>query len=81
MLCYASTSSPTGAHKVRLEPTDVGVYVFVWLHEASKTPEYDHLQDTLDMAKLSCAEDYGIPVENWTAYDDPNALTQPRSDR
>lgn len=74
MLCYQPDIQPVGAARLRIEPSSVGYYVFVWLSNDSPAPEQDHLQDTLEMAQAQCAEDFSVPVTAWTAYDEASPL-------
>lgn len=74
MLCYKPDIKPEGASRLRIEPSTVGYYVFVWLDDDSVAPERDHLQDTLEMAKEQCAENFAVPETAWTAYEEAQPL-------
>ncbi len=66
MTCLEPISQPVRAHRVRIElDQSAGAYIYVWMSAESTFPEKDHLQDTLDIAKKQCAEDYGIPITAW----------------
>lgn len=69
MLCYCPTIAPKGAHRLRIEADTVGYYVHVWLTSTSDAPEMDYLQDTLEMAKEQCAEDFEVPLTAWASLD------------
>ena len=60
-------------HIILEEDPGIGVYIYVWLTEASPSPERDHLQDTWDIAYEQCEEDYGVPKDCWDDLEDtPN---------
>lgn len=71
MVYYEPTVAPKGADRLRIEPDEaVGFYTHVWLTPESASPEKDFLQDTLEVAKEECLEEFGVPLAAWTARDD-----------
>lgn len=48
--------------KFEIEPE--GVYVFISKDPSSPFPEFDYLQDSLEMAIDFCVDDVGIPEDH-----------------
>ena len=69
MLCYRPTLEPKGAHRLQIEASTIGYYVYVWLTPRSDAPEMDYLQDTREMAKEQSAEDFEVPLTAWASLD------------
>ena len=63
-----------GAHRLVIEPSTEGAYLFVFETESSKVPEQDRLQDTVADAKAQAFEDFGAPFEAWTGWDGPSLV-------
>ncbi len=63
-----------GAHRLVIEPTADGAYLFVFETEASKFPEQDHLQSTVAEAKAQALEDFGAPIDAWTGWEGPSLV-------
>src|SRR6476659_2675600 len=62
-MAYEAYPKSSTAFRVVLESYPEGVYVFVFQSEASAFTETDMLQDTLEMAKLACEQDFGVKPE------------------
>jgi hypothetical protein len=60
-----------GVSHVVLEEYPEGIYVFVFERPDSPHPYRDYLQDTWDMAKGFCEDEYGIPESGWNQIPDP----------
>lgn len=66
MTSLISYQNDQGFHRVILEHDEfVGVYVLVFETAAATIPARDYLQDDVDMAKLFCLEDLGVPQDSW----------------
>jgi hypothetical protein len=68
------SGSLSGAHRLVIEPAAEGVYLFVFETAESTAPERDYLQDTLEQALAQAQEDFGTPVEGWTAWEGPSLV-------
>lgn len=49
------------------EDTKAGFYLHVYENGIDK---YDHLQDTLEIAKKQAFEDFGVPYDAWKQVED-----------
>ena len=56
--------------RVVLLQREEGTYVLVFKTPHSHTPEEDHYQADLDMARMACEQDYGILPDMWVAVDE-----------
>jgi len=54
-----------GFHRIELVEKSEGIYVFVYEQESSQFPERDYLDDTWEIARERCVEDYGVPENSW----------------
>ncbi|WP_066560404.1 hypothetical protein [Croceicoccus bisphenolivorans] len=62
-------SFEAGPHwRIVLQPKPEGVYIFVWDTKSSSFPEWDYLENTLEIAKECCLEDYGTPASSWRPF-------------
>ncbi len=72
MTSLISYKNDQGFHRVVLDQDEfVGVYVLVFDTEAGTIPARDYLQDDVEMAKLFCHEDLGVPRESWKPIERP----------
>lgn len=70
MIKLQSIINTSSIEKVLIEEDSVaGWYIYVYETSASKNPERDYLQDTLDLAKECCLEDFGVPLSSWKRMD------------
>jgi hypothetical protein len=66
MTSLISYQNNQGFHRVVLEQDEfVGVYVLVFETAVATIPARDYLQDDVEMAKLFCLEDLGVPQDSW----------------
>ena len=56
----------SGLYKIELVEKAEGIYVYVYERDTSEFPERDYLDDTWQMARERCLEDYAVPLESWT---------------
>ena len=54
-----------GMHRVVIQQTPHGAYIWVWERPDSSFAEKDYLQDDLEMALRSCELRHGIPRDRW----------------
>jgi hypothetical protein len=59
-----------GYHRFVLFEEEEGVYIFVYESGDAPGPIRDHLQDTWEIAKAQCLNEYGVPMESWRRADD-----------
>ncbi len=52
-----------------IEPSPEGFYCFVFERSDSKFPERDYLQDTKQIVKELCEEDFDVPFDQWKPFD------------
>jgi hypothetical protein len=64
-MTYEAFTNRPGAYRVVLEERAEGVYVNVFESPSAIETYIDILQPDLEIAKLSCAEDYGIEENQW----------------
>ncbi len=64
-MTYEAFTYRLGAYRVVLEERAEGVYVNVFESASAVEAYIDMLQPDLRLAKLSCAEDYGIGEDQW----------------
>jgi hypothetical protein len=64
-MAYQVILSRPGVYRILLEERAEGVYVNVFETATSRGPEWDWLQDDLDMAMRSCERRYGVSRDQW----------------
>ena len=62
-----SSENSAGFHRIELVQEAEGVYIFICERADSAFPERDYLVDNFEVAHEACAEDYGVPLESWSA--------------
>ncbi|MEO0440301.1 MAG: hypothetical protein AAF067_05435 [Pseudomonadota bacterium] len=55
-------------HRYVIEPQPEGVYLFIFEKAGSSFPEKDFLEDSKEVVKEICKEDYGVSIESWGPY-------------
>ena len=51
-----------------IEPSPEGFYCFVFERNDSEFPERDYLQDTRQIVKVMCEEDFGVALDQWKPF-------------
>jgi len=51
-----------------IEPSPEGFYCFVFETKDSEIPERDYLQDSKQIVKEMCEEDFGVGLDNWRPF-------------
>ena len=64
-MAFEAIVNREGAFKVILQERPEGVYVFLFEKPGSRTSVRDNLQDTLEIAKRTSFQDYGVTEDMW----------------
>lgn len=65
MNCLYYTKDMSEFHKVILQPTFEGAYIFIYKTAESEFPEKDYLLDDLDDAKRFCEQELNLAKDGW----------------
>ena len=59
-----------GVYRVVIQQRNEGAYMYIYEREDSAYPEWDYLQDDVDMAMYACNKDYGVTRDQWKEIPD-----------
>jgi hypothetical protein len=72
MTVLISSKNTAGLDLIVLEEgKGEGVYCFAFKAPTSSFPEWDYLQDTWELAKSFCLNEWGVPLDAWLETAEP----------